>query len=59
MTKLLSNTESQNKEQADRQIKYLHLEAEVDMLLQRITTLIERRSTSAKSSQAKESSDLN
>ena len=58
MTKLLSNT-NKNKEQADRQIKYLHLEAEVDMLLQKITTLIERRSTSTKSSQAQESSDLN
>lgn len=59
MTKLLSNTESQNKEQADRQIKYLHLEAEVDMLLQKITTLIERKSSLAKSSQANESNDLN
>lgn len=58
MTTLLSKTTSNTKEQADRQIKYLHLEAEVDMLLQKITTLIERKSTT-KSSQENESSDLN
>lgn len=59
MATLLSKTTSKTKEEADRQIKYLHLEAEVDMLLQKITTLIERKSSLAKSSQANESNDLN
>lgn len=35
--------------QTDQQVKYLHLEAEVDMLLQKLTTLKE---LSAKSSQS-------
>lgn len=44
MTTLLSNqTQLTKYYQTDRQIKYLHLEAEVDMLLQKLTALIERK----------------
>ncbi len=44
MATLLSNQTQKTKHyQTDQQVKYLHLEAEVDMLLQRITALMERR----------------
>ena len=44
MATLLSNQNQKTKHyQTDRQIKYLHLEAEVDMLLQKLTVLIERK----------------
>ena len=44
MTTLLSDKISKTKHyQTSRQIEYLHLEAEVDMLLQKINTLIERK----------------
>jgi hypothetical protein len=44
MATLLSNQTQKTKYyQTDRQIKYLHLEAEVDMLLQKLTALIERK----------------
>ena len=40
MTTLLPIQTRQAKHyQADQQVKYLHLEAEVDMLLQKLTTL--------------------
>ena len=44
MATLLSNQTQKTKHyQTDQQVKYLHLEAEVDMLLQRITALMERK----------------
>lgn len=44
MATLLSNqTQLTKYYQTERQIKYLHLEAEVDMLLQKLTALIERK----------------
>ncbi len=44
MATLLSNQTTKTKHyQTDQQVKYLHLEAEVDMLLQRITALMERK----------------
>ena len=59
MTTLLSDKTSKTKHyQTDRQIKYLHLEAEVDMLLQKIMTLIERkRSATDESSQINQPSN--
>ena len=61
MTTLLPARASKTKHyQTARQIKYLHLEAEVDMLLQKITTLIERkRSASDEPSQANRASNQN
>lgn len=44
MATLLSDRTQKTKYyQTERQIKYLHLEAEVDMLLQKLTALIERK----------------
>ena len=44
MATLLSNQTTKTKHyQTDQQVKYLHLEAEVDMLLQRITALMQRK----------------
>ncbi len=44
MATILSNQTQKTKHyQTDQQVKYLHLEAEVDMLLQRITALMERK----------------
>lgn len=44
MATLLSNpTPKTQHYQTDQQVKYLHLEAEVDMLLQRITNLMQRK----------------
>ena len=58
MTRLLSDKIRYY--QTARQIEYLHLEAEVNMLLQKLTTSIERkRSASDKSSQANQSSNQN
>jgi len=40
MTTLLSiETQKAKHYQMDQQVKYLHLEAEIDMLLQKLTTL--------------------
>ena len=57
MTTLLPDKISKtNHYQTDRQIEYLHLEAEVEMLLQKLTSLIERkRLTADESSQANQS----
>ncbi|MEM7593088.1 MAG: hypothetical protein AAF383_16490 [Cyanobacteria bacterium P01_A01_bin.83] len=46
MATLLSNQSQKTQTQhyqTDQQVKYLHLEAEVDMLLQRITALMQRK----------------
>lgn len=47
MTTLLDTQTNQVKKtkhyQTDQQLKYLHLEAEIDMLLQRMTTLKQRK----------------
>ncbi|MEM8828924.1 MAG: hypothetical protein AAGE96_06145 [Cyanobacteria bacterium P01_G01_bin.19] len=47
--------------QTDQQVKYLHLEAEVDMLLQKLTTLKQQKQLleeiSAKSSTARNSAE--
>ncbi len=44
MATLLSNqTQKTHHYQTDQQVKYLHLEAEIDMLLQRITALMQRK----------------
>ncbi len=44
MATLLTNpTQNTKHYQTDQQVKYLHLEAEVDMLLQRITNLMQRK----------------
>ena len=56
MTTFLSTqTQKTRHYQTDQQVKYLHLEAEVDMLLQKLTTLQQQKKIleelSAKSSQ--------
>ncbi|MEM8718240.1 MAG: hypothetical protein AAGE84_02875 [Cyanobacteria bacterium P01_G01_bin.39] len=46
MATLLSNQSQKTQTQpypTDQQVKYLHLEAEVDILLQRITALMQRK----------------
>ena len=44
MTTLLSDrTEKTRHYQTNQQVKYLHLEAEVDMLLQKINNLMQRK----------------
>ncbi|HEY9771992.1 MAG TPA: hypothetical protein V6C71_26405 [Coleofasciculaceae cyanobacterium] len=44
MATLLSNQTQKTKHyQTDQQVKYLHLEAEVEMLLQRLTALMQRQ----------------
>lgn len=44
MTTLLSNQSQKTKHyQTNQQVKYLHLEAEVDMLLQRITAMMHNK----------------
>ena len=44
MATLLSNqTEKTRHYQTNQQVKYLHLEAEVDVLLQKINNLMQRR----------------
>ena len=44
MATLLSNQIQKAKHyQTDQQVKYLHLEAEVDLLLQRLTSLSQRQ----------------
>ncbi len=42
-TLLSSQTQKTRHYQTDQQVKYLHLEAEVDMLLQKLTTLMQRQ----------------
>ena len=42
-TLLSSQTEKTKHYQTSQQVKYLHLEAEVDMLLQKLTTLKEQK----------------
>ncbi len=57
MTTLLS-TDSAKHYQTDQQVKYLHLEAEVDMLLQKLTALQKQeqllKELSTKSSESSE-----
>lgn len=56
MATLLSNqTQKTRHYQTDQQVKYLHLEAEVDMLLQRITALMQRKDLVAFTSESPES----
>ena len=44
MATLLSNQTKKTKHyQTNQQVKYLHLEAEIDMLLQKINTLVQRK----------------
>ena len=44
MTTLLSDKTQKTKHyQTDQQLKYLHLEVEIDVLLQRLTTLKQRK----------------
>lgn len=44
MATLLSNQTQKTKHyQTNQQVKYLHLEAEVDMLLQKLNTLMQRK----------------
>ncbi len=54
-TLLSTQTQKTRYYQTDQQVKYLHLEAEVDMLLQKLTTLKQQKQLleefSAKSSQ--------
>ncbi len=48
MATLLSDQTQKTKHyQTDQQVKYLHLEAEVDMLWQRITALMQRKQVSS------------
>lgn len=48
MSTLLSNQMQKAKHyQTNQQVKYLHLEAEVDMLLQRLTSLTQRKELSS------------
>lgn len=59
MATLLSNQTQKTKYyQTDQQVKYLHLEAEVDMLLQKLTTLM-HRSDSISSKEISDSIDTN
>ncbi|MGB5636823.1 MAG: hypothetical protein WBM44_29915 [Waterburya sp.] len=55
MTTLLSNrTQKTQHYQTNQQVKYLHLEAEVDMLLQRITALMQRKQITSVASESLE-----
>jgi hypothetical protein len=48
MSTLLSNQMQKAKHyQTNQQVKYLHLEAEVDMLLQKLTSLTQRKELSS------------
>lgn len=48
MTTLLSKRTLKAKYyQTDQQVKYLHLEAEVDLLLQKLTSLMQRKETTS------------
>ncbi len=53
MATLLSDQTQKTKHyQTDQQVKYLHLEAEVDMLLQRITALMQRKQVTTLASES-------
>ena len=53
MATLLSDQTQKTKHyQTDQQVKYLHLEAEVDMLWQRITALMERKQVTSIASES-------
>lgn len=59
MPTLLSNLIQNTKlYQTDQQVKYLHLEAEIDMLLQRITSLMERKEITSTTSDSPEKINL-
>ncbi|MEM7759026.1 MAG: hypothetical protein AAF298_12990 [Cyanobacteria bacterium P01_A01_bin.40] len=59
MTTLLSDQGQKTQHyQTDQQVKYLHLEAEVDMLLQRITALMQRKQVASLPTLASESVEL-
>ena len=56
MATLLSSQSQKTKHyQTDQQVKYLHLEAEVDMLLQRINAVLQRKEVKDLSTTALES----
>ncbi|MEL6927624.1 MAG: hypothetical protein AAFO95_03190 [Cyanobacteria bacterium J06600_6] len=58
MTTLLDNQSRKTKHyQMNQQVKYLHLEAEVDMLLQRLNVLRQRRQGTEIAPQTFSSSD--
>lgn len=60
MATLLSNQDQKTRHyQTNQQVKYLHLEAEVDILLQKITALMQRQQivTLAQPSKSTESQD--
>ena len=61
MTAVLSTQAKKTRHyQTDQQVKYLHLEAEVNMLLQRLTTLKEQKQLLEQlSSKSSESVELN
>ncbi len=53
MTTVISNPETQIKQviksyQADQQVKYLHLQAEIEVLLQQLRTMKQKRQNSEK-----------
>ena len=53
MATLLSNQMQKAKHyQTDQQVKYLHLEAEVDMLLQKLNSLMQRKQLTSNSLKA-------
>ncbi|WP_319420324.1 hypothetical protein [Pleurocapsa sp. FMAR1] len=58
MATLLS-THSAKHYQTDQQVKYLHLEAEVDILLQKLTALQKQQLLKKLSTKSSESSELN
>ena len=52
MATLLSNQTQKTKHyQTNQQVKYLHLEAEIEMLLQKLTNLKQKQVTSQSSSE--------
>jgi len=58
MATLLSNQTQKTKlYQTNQQVKYLHLEAEVDMLLQKLNALMQRKQLGELTSQSFSDSD--
>jgi len=59
MATLLSNPTLKTKHyQTNQQVKYLHLEAEVDMLLQRITALMQHKEITSLTSESNQTVEL-
>ncbi|MEL6439570.1 MAG: hypothetical protein AAFQ80_09990 [Cyanobacteria bacterium J06621_8] len=59
MTTLISNQSQKTKHyQTDQQVKYLHLEAEVDMLLQKITAVLQRKGVESLSTTPSKSMEM-